>query len=49
MNSHLVPSVPKLCVVRLSNSRAITCDTRLDFEYAEQQSALFRRIQTFLK
>ncbi len=40
MNLHLVSSAPKFCVVRLSNSLAITCNTRLDFECTEPQPAL---------
>jgi len=48
MNSHLVPRTPKLCVVNLCNSLAITCDLRLDFECSESQSALSKLVQSFL-
>jgi len=37
MNTHLVPSAPKLCVVRSSNSLAITCI------HASPKSAYFWR------
>ncbi|MDQ6978297.1 MAG: hypothetical protein Q9M75_09290, partial [Ghiorsea sp.] len=48
MNAYIVSSASKLCVVRLSNSFAIPCNTRLDFECPEIQSASSRLIQSFL-
>jgi hypothetical protein len=38
MNEHLVPKMINLCVVKLSNSWAITCVSRLDLDYFESQA-----------
>ena len=35
MNEHLVPKIINLCVVKLSNSGAITCVPRLDLDHFE--------------
>jgi len=35
MNEHLASKIINLCVVKLSNSDAITCVSRLDLEYFE--------------
>ncbi|MDQ6980271.1 MAG: hypothetical protein Q9M46_02215 [Ghiorsea sp.] len=47
MNAYIVSSASKLCVVRLSNSLAIACNTRLDFECPEIQSISSRLTQSF--
>ncbi|WP_157753670.1 hypothetical protein [Ghiorsea bivora] len=49
MNVYIVSSTPKLCVVSLSNSLAIPCNSRLDFVCPEIQSTASRLIQNFPK
>ena len=36
MNEHLVSKIINLCVVKLSNSGAITCVSRLDLDHFER-------------
>ena len=48
MNSYFTSRTAKLAVVNLSNSLAITRNSRLDFGYSESQPTLSRLIQTFL-
>jgi len=48
MNEHLVSKMINLCVVKLSNSGAITCVPRLDLDYFESQSDSLRLNQRLL-
>ena len=48
MNEHLVSKMINLCVMKLSNSGAITCVPRLDLEHFESQFDSPRLNQRFL-
>jgi len=48
MNERVVPKMNNFCVVKLSNSRAITCVPRLELDHFESQPDSPRINQRFL-
>ena len=49
MNERVVPKMTNFCVVKLSNSPAITCVPRLELDHFESQPDSPRIDQRFLK
>ncbi len=49
MNERVVPKMTNFCVVKLSNSRAITCVPRLELDHFESQPDSPRINQRFPK
>ncbi len=49
MNERVVPKITNFCVVKLSNSHAITCVPRLELDHFESQPDSLRINQRLLK